>query len=194
MRTLLLFAFLVASAAHAQSFRVPPELKAKFPDLTIDPKVATKRDQDLKKSSYMQTMTITPQLNVNSAALLKMEALKATMIVIAMDTRAKYVDRKESYKVLSAETIVIPAVERGSRRFFEFGSSKTTFDSWRDSSNLGGMVYKWYLFGLHEAETGKLMYFETNCPSLTKHLNTKPDEKDKFLALKLGAAFPSKFP
>ena len=193
MKNLLLFLFLLAPAMQAQSFRVPPELKAKFPDLTIDPKVATKRNQDTKKSSYMQTMTITPQLNLNSASLLKAEAMKATMIVIAMDTRAKYVDRQEVYKVLSAETIEIPAVERGSRRFFEFASSTTRFDSWRDASNVGGMVYKWFIFGLRDASTGKIIHFQTNCPSLLKHAGTKVEEQEKFLALQKDAPFHTTF-
>ena len=130
---------------------------------------------------------------MNSASLLKAEAMKATMIVIAMDTRAKYVDRQKVYKVLSAETIEIPDVERGSRRFFEFASSTTRFDSWRDASNVGGMVYKWFIFGLRDASTGKIMHFQTNCPSLLKHVGAKLEEQEKFLAIQKDAPFHTTF-
>lgn len=174
-------------AAVAQT-RLSPDLQKKFPGLRLQAKVATKRD-NVDGSFYMQTMTISPSVVVEGAATQPQPAMEATMIIIAMDTRAKYTERREQYMVHAAQSIPIPAVDKANKREFDFKSSKTRFDSYRDSSNVGGAVYKWYIFGVRDAESKQLLHFETNCTDLAKHVASKPDNRDKYLSLSQGTLF-----
>ncbi|RBP42385.1 hypothetical protein DES53_10691 [Roseimicrobium gellanilyticum] len=187
----LMAALLLTGAASAQT-NVPAALQKKFPSLRVQPKVATKRDP-VQGSFYMQKMTITPSVIVEGAATQPQGAMEATMLIIAMDTGAKYRERREIYKVHAAETIQIAAVDKAIKRELEFRPSKTQFDSYRDTSNVGGAVYKWYVFGLRDAETKQLLHFETNCVPLQKHTASNPDGRSKFLALATGSLFDTEF-
>lgn len=191
-----LFVFLMASllfsgAASAQT-NVPASLQQKFPALRVQAKVGTKRDT-VKGSFYEQTMHISPSVVVEGAATQAQGAMEASMIVIAMDTEAKYKERREVYRVLSSETLPIPAVDKATKREFEFKPSRTKFDAYKDASNVGGFVYKWYIFGLRDAETRQLLHFETNCPALEKFVSSNPDYRDKSLGLQAKAQFDTNF-
>jgi hypothetical protein len=182
---------LLAGLASAQT-SVPASLQKKFPGLRIQAKVATKRDQ-VQGSGYMQTMHISPSVVVEGATTQPQGAMEATMLIIAMDTRAKYTERREVYGVHAAETVQIPAVDKATKREFDFKTSKTKFDAYKDTTNIGGAVYKWYIFGLRDAESKQILHFETNCPALEKYTKASPDARDKFLALKSGAPFETVF-
>ncbi|QIF00387.1 hypothetical protein [Roseimicrobium sp. ORNL1] len=184
-------ALLLTGVASAQT-SVPASLQQKFPALRVQPKVGTKRDT-VKGSYYEQTMHISPSVVVEGAATQAQGAMEATMIVIAMDTEAKYKERREVYKVLSSETLPIPAVDKATKREFEFKPSKTRFDAYKDASNVGGLVYKWYIFGLRDADTKQLLHFETNCPALEKFASSNPETRDKSLGYKGGAQFDTNF-
>lgn len=194
MNRLLSFvlALLFSAGLATGQTRVPAALQKKFPSLKLQAKVATKRD-NVQGSFYVQTMTISPSTVVEGASTQPIGAMEATMIIIAMDTKAKYVDRREVYGVYAAETIQIPAADRGEKREFDFKPSKTKYDAYRDTSNVGGAVYKWYIFGVRDAETKQLLHFETNCPALEKHTNAKPDSRDAFLKLATNAQFDTNF-
>ncbi|MDZ4287073.1 MAG: hypothetical protein U0984_03900, partial [Prosthecobacter sp.] len=125
----------------------PAPLAKRYPSLKVQGKVGTKRNKQ-GDSSYMQTMTISPQVVIESAPTQPMAAAEAVFLIVTMDTGKKYRQREEEYLVASNETVPIPAVERGSRRSFDFASIKTQFDSWRDGSNVGGTVYKYYLMAV----------------------------------------------
>ena len=192
--TVLLIAvsvLLSATCLLAQT-RVPASLQKKFPSLKVEGKVGIKRDA-VDGSFYMQTMTITPAIMVDSAPTQAVSAMEATMIVIAMDTRAKYTERRDVYLVHAAETVPVAGADRGSKREVTFKPSKTRYDSYRDSSNVGGAVYKWYIFGVRDAETKQLLHFAPNCTTLEKHVNAKPDSRDAFLKLSTGSMFDTNF-
>jgi hypothetical protein len=188
---LLLLTVMPFTAMHSQTV-VPPALKERFPQLRVTPKVPTKRDED-KSISYKESMTISPQVVVESSPTAKMSEAKATMVIITMDTRAKYTERREVYKVWATETIPIPGVDRGGRREFAFKPSKVSYDAYRDTSNVGGNVYKWFIFGLRDETTKQLLHFETNNAKLTKHLAAHPDQREKYLGLAVGGAFTEEF-
>src|SRR5688572_27528104 len=111
---LLLASLLIVSAATADT-RVPASLQKKFPGLRVQAKVATKRDQ-VQGSWYMQSMTISPSVVVEGAPTQPQGAMEATMLIIAMDTRAKYTERREVYGVHAAETVPVPAVDKATKR------------------------------------------------------------------------------
>lgn len=185
---LALFTQAVAQDAAAPA-AVP--LAKRYPALRVLAKVGTKRNKQ-GDSSYMQTMTISPQVTIESAPTQPMAAAEAVFLIITMDTAKKYRSRAEECKVATNETVVIPAVEKGSRRIFDFTDLKTQFDSWRDGSNVGGSVYKYFVMAVR-ADNKELLYFETNCAPLQAYLQKNPDQRERFLALKKKDNFPTTF-
>lgn len=180
---------LLAGALLAQS---PPDFVAKnYPSLRVQGKVATKRNK-VPGSSYRQIMITTPSITIESAPTQPMAAARTTCLIITMDTGKKYKQREEVYTVASNQTLDIPAVPKGQRREFEFDELRTEFDSERDYTNLGGDVYKYYVIAVF-AENQDILHFETNCPTLEKYVKSKPDERTRFLNLKKGENFPTKF-
>lgn len=181
----------MAPAAFAQASgggQPPPRL----PSLKVQTKVATKRDQQAN-SSYMQTMTISPQVIIEGASTQPLPALEATMLIVTMDTEAKYRQRLEKYDVHARETVTIPAVERGERRTIEFKESRTSFDAWRDKTNVGGAVYKYFVFGLRDPASKMILHFETNNSQLERMIKTKPEKREEILKMAAGAEFPKDF-
>jgi hypothetical protein len=189
----LLFVLLAATGtfANAQTV-VPPLLKDVFPQLKVTPKVPTKREEQRGKE-YIETMIISPQVMVESSSAAKIASASATMIIITMDTKTKYVERREEYKVHSVETIAIPAADRGGRREFDFTPLKVSYDEYRDATNTGGQVYKWFIFGLRDESTKQLLHFETNNTQLAKHIAAHPDQREKYLGCKKGTTFVNTF-
>ena len=115
------------------------------------------------------------------------------MIVITMDTAAKYRGGIESYKVHTAQTLPIPAATNGEKRNFTFDSSTVTYDSWRDATNVGGQVYKYFIFGLRDAETKAIVDFQTNNSGLAALCKTDPAKREEFLTLTVGSKLPPSF-
>lgn len=181
----LMTALLFAGVASAQT-SVPAPLQKKFPGLRVQAKVGTKRDA---KGSVYEVMTISPSALVEGASTQPQAAMDVTAIIIAMDTKAKYVDRREVYQVQSAETVNLAAATSGAKRNVEFTPTKTTYDAYRDSSNWGGAVYKWYIIGVKDAETKQILHFETNCTPLEKYIKGSPDAREKYLSLRAGMPF-----
>jgi len=116
---ILLISLLLLSPLAAQDAKAA--LAQRHPSLRVQAKVGTKRDQR-PNSSYMQTMTISPQVLIESAPTQPMAAAEATFLIVTMDTGKKYRERVEEYKVASNETVSIPAVEKGTRRTFDFAN------------------------------------------------------------------------
>jgi hypothetical protein len=120
-------------------------------------------------------------------------AAEATLMIITMDTRAKYVGRAEDYKVNETETVPIPAAETGAQRALTFTGATVSFDSYRDSSNVGGEVYKYYILGVRDPETGEVANFETNNTQLAAYVKAHPEKRAEILKFAKGAKFPSQF-
>jgi hypothetical protein len=113
------------------------------------------------------------------------------MIILTMDTKEKYINKQEVLKVHTAQTLPVPA-GTGEKRYFDFKASKVSYDSYRDTSNVGGEIYKYYIFGLVDEESGNIVDFQTNHLELKKLVETKPDSRARYLDLSEGSTFPDK--
>lgn len=191
MRALLVWLILVSSS-FAQT--APPAAAGKFPPLNVQVAVATKQ-RNTPGSSYKKTMSIEPKASVEGTTrIAAIPAAELVMIVVTMDTGAKYkagVD--DAFKVHSSETLPLTEAKDGTKRSVEFKESTVTYDTARDTSNLGGAVYKYFVFGLRNAETKEIVNFQTNNPSLATFCKAHPEKRDEFLNLKGGAKFPTTF-
>jgi len=144
--------FLLALGATAFGQVALPAV-GKFPSTRVQVQIGL---QEKAKGTdfYHKTQHIQPRFTFDGASsMLPIPAAEAVMIIISYDTRAKFVENRDSYKVLSAETLPVPAVPTGARRQFSFAPSDVVFDGYRDSSNVGGEAYKYYIFGLRETES-----------------------------------------
>ena len=145
-------------------------------------------------SAYIKEQIIKPKcVIVGASQMSAIPALEATMLIVTMGTKAKYVAGDEAYFVQTKETLPVEPAANGASRTFLFGESTVCFDSWRDSTNLGGRVYKYFVFGLTDPATRELIDFQTNCPELATHCKARPDKRAGFLKLAAGAKFPAKF-
>lgn len=167
------------------------EFAKKYPSIRIKTNVGTRRRQ-VNGSSYMKTMVMTPSVAIESASTQPMAAASATCLLITMDTREKYTRGDEELKVATNESIEIPAVPKGQRRTFDFAELQTQFDGDRDYTNVGGDVYKYFIMAVF-SDDKKFLHFETNCVALDKHLKANPDLRIKFLGMKPGEKFRTRF-
>ncbi len=166
-------------------------MSKKYPGLRIQAKVA-KKNSPIPGSSYMMMMTMTPEVIIESAQTQAMAAASATFLLVTMDTSAKYQRGEEELVIATSETLEIPAVAKGSRRSIEFKSLSTRYDSDRDSSNIGGQEYKYYIMAVF-ADDKQFLHFETNCPELSRHLQAHPDLRVKFLGMQPREKFRTNF-
>ena len=167
------------------------ELSKKYPSLHIQAKVG-KRNSPVLGSTYMMTMTMTPEIVIESAHTQPMASASATFLLVTMDTSAKYRRGEEELVIATSETKGIPAVAKGSRRSIEFDPLSSRYDSDRDSSNVGGQEYKYYIMAVF-ADDNQFLHFETNCPELSRYLQAHPDLRVKFLGMKPGEKFKTNF-
>jgi hypothetical protein len=188
IRTVLLWLFLAFCAAAQNTTTAPV---GKFPALNVQVTVGT-QERGEKGSFYRKTMTILPKVTIDGPGrMIPIPAAEATMLIITMDTKAKYKDNKDVYKVHSAETVPVPEAKTGERRQFTFAESSVTFDGYRDSSNVGGDVYKYYIFGLRDPATKTIIDFKTNAVTLLALCKAQPEKREEFLNLAKGAKLPA---
>jgi hypothetical protein len=190
MRSILLLLSFVACAAAQSTLTAPA---GKFPALNVQLTVGTQQRAE-KGSFYRKTMTISPKMTIEGPGrMVPIPAAEAILLIITMDTKAKYKDNNEVFNVLATETLPVPAAPAGDRRSFTFGESSVTYDSYRDNSNVGGDVYKYYVFGLRDPETKAILDFKTNNPPLLTFVKAHPEKREEFLNFAKGAKFPSIF-
>jgi hypothetical protein len=186
----LVFLLVLGSTAFAQ---VPLQAVGKFPSTRVQVQIGV---QERAKGTdfYRKAMHIQPRFTFEGASsMLPIPAAEAQMIIITYDTRAKFVENKDLFKVLTSETIPVPAIPNGARRQLSFAPSDVTFDGYRDNSNVGGDAYKYYVFALRDAQTKALIDFETNCLSLANQCKTDLAKREEILKMAVGAKFPSTF-
>jgi hypothetical protein len=189
MRLLLIF-LLLATTALGQ---VATQPVGDVPPLRVQASVGTSR-RAVEGSSFRKTMQIRPKLVVEGASRLKaIPATEATMIVVSMETRAKYVQRQDVYKVASSETLPLPATPGGDRREFNFAETSLTFDADRDRSNVGGEVYKFFICGIRDVATKELVYFYTTDAKLESFCRANPAKREEYLKLRKGVSFPADY-
>lgn len=187
MRLFVIFLLLGASA-WAQ---ITTPKTGDFPSLRVQALVGT-REHATGHTGYHKEMQITPKLIVEGASkLAPIPAAEATMVMISMDTRAKYVQHKDVLKVVSAETLPLPAAANGERREFSFAEPALTFDGDRDTSNVGGEVYKFFICGIRDPSTRSLIYFYTPDAQLANFCKAHPEKRDEFLSMRKDSNFPT---
>lgn len=191
MRVSILTLLALASSIYAQSPNTPAT--GSFPALKIEVTVAA-RQRSESGSFYRKTMTVEPKFTMESTSrLAEIPAAEAVMMIITMDTRAKYKENREAYLVHGVETIPVPAVKTGERRQFSFAEYSLTYDGYRDNSNVGGEIYKYYIFALRDPRTKTLIDLKTNNPPLAAFCKANPDKRESFLAMPKGKPFPATF-
>ena len=126
-------------------------------------------------------MSIAPKATVEGASRIgALPTLDATTLIVTMDKRAKYVGGEESYKVLSAETQSLAEAPNGNPRPITFEVSSVTFDSYHDASNVGGAVYKYYVFGLVDPATKSDFRFPNESPAARCLRQNAPGNATRF--------------
>jgi hypothetical protein len=189
MRRLLVLLLGLPSLALAQTTPAPATALPAFRSQVI---VGTQ--QRRIGDSYRKTMDIIPKVTIEGVSrIAPLPAAEAIMMVVTMDTRAKYTTKQEVYNVLATETLPVPAVPNGERRQFTFAESTVSFDSYRDSSNVGGQVYKYYVYALRDPETKAIVDFQTNFTQLAAACKAHPEKREEILKLAKGARFPTGF-
>lgn len=187
---ILFISLLLAGTVFAQT--PAPPAGAKPPAVRVQVVVGT--SQKRIGDSYRKEMTINPKATVEGTSrIAPLPAFDATMLIVTMDTRAKYVRGQEAYSVHTSETLPLAEAPNGNPRPLAFEESSVTFDSYRDASNVGGAVYKYYVFGLLDAATKTIVDFQTNHSQLAAFCKTHPEKRDEVLQLKKGAKFPADF-
>ena len=182
---------ILLTGAVAQTATTPAT--GKFPALNAQVVIGTQQRRN-EGYSYRKTMTIAPKLTLAGAGrLTAIPAAEAEMMIITMDTRAKYKAKTEVYQVHTKQTLPIPAASNGEPRQFAFDEIVTSYDSYRDTSNIGGDVYKYYVFALRDPESKAVVDFKTNHPGLVAVVKTQPAKRDEVLKLEKGKRFPDSF-
>lgn len=180
----------LACGVAAQTATLP---MGKFPALKVDAVVGTKQ-RNLSGSSYEKTMRIEPKMTIEGAMRTgAIPAAEAVMIIVTMDTAAKYTAATNVFTVHSTQTLPIPEAADGTKRTFEFEGSTVVFDTARDTSNIGGAIYKYYVFALRDPQTKDIIDFQTNYATLAAFAKAHPDKRANILSLAKGVKFPSEF-
>ena len=184
--SVLLFVLTASASAQITTSKI-----GDFPPLRVQALVGT-REHATGHTGYHKEMQITPKLIVEgTSTMAPIPAAEATMVVISMDTRAKYVEHKEICKVMSVETLQLPAVGMGGRREFNFAETSLKFDGDRDTSNVGGEVYKTFICGIRDPTTRSLIYFYSPDFQLANYCKAHPEKRDEFLSMSKGSNFPN---
>lgn len=155
-----------------------PKAKA---DLVIRVSVGKRRSRQ-GDSSYMKDQTISASVAIeNDSRDIDFKGGKGTLFLIARQTK-RYADDAADYgKVLGKESFPVSALPGDS---FEYEAQPivTSYDSDRDSSNIGGWEYYGYLFILQD-EDGEIHSVDTSIGNLKKEVETYPATAKKLLGL-----------
>lgn len=145
-----------------------------------------KRRERQGDSSYMKNQTITATMRiVNESRDADFVNGKVTVFIIGRQT-ARYSDRSADYgKILSKQEFRATA-HPGDEFEYECKAVVTSYDSDRDSSNIGGWEYYGYAF-IIQNEDGSIHTAETSIGNLQTEIDEDPGHAAKILALAEGA-------
>ena len=79
----------------------------------------------------------------------------------------------------------------GGRREFNFAETSLKFDGDRDTSNVGGEVYKTFICGIRDPTTRSLIYFYSPGFQLANYGKAHPEKRDEFLSISKGSSLPN---
>ena len=128
--------------------------------LDLEVSVGKKRERD-GDSSYRKTMIVTTSVKVsNQSRDIDLPQTKFTLLLVGRNSK-RYADRDQDwYKVLSVQTFSTELVA-GKASEHELKTIKTSYDSDKDDSNLGGWEFEGYLLVGQNAD-GKVVTSKTN--------------------------------
>jgi hypothetical protein len=156
-----------------------PKEKAK---LLIDVSVGKRRSRQ-GDSSYMKDQTISASVNLeNKSRDIDFPQGKGAIFLVAQQTRRYSEDNADYGKVLSKQSFT-PAILAGESIKFEAQPVITSYDSDRDSSNVGGWEYYGYIFILEDSD-GEIHSIETSIALLEREIDDTPGIGKKLLQLK----------
>ncbi|MGH8046052.1 MAG: hypothetical protein ACREKL_02290 [Chthoniobacterales bacterium] len=165
-----------------------------FPAVSVQVKIAYQRRNNAA-TWYKKDVKLIPSMVIEGIR--KMEnipAAEATLVVITHDTQEKYVNHNDKMQVYASETIEVPASAKGDRRELTFKTVEMTFDTARDTSNVGGNEYRYYIFSLRDPATRQLISFQTSSAKVQSYVAKHPEARDALLAAKQNSAFTEDFP
>lgn len=156
-----------------------PKEVAKF---EMDVSVGKKR-KDQGSSTYMENMTITTSAKISNVTRdTDLGETKFTILLVARNSR-RYANRSEDwYKILSVQKFSTQ-LAAGKSSEHELKSVETSYDSDKDSSNVGGWEFEGYLL-VAQDPAGKILATKTSLGPVAT--TTVKDEKLILDALKLG--------
>jgi hypothetical protein len=156
-----------------------PKEVAKF---EMDVSIGKKR-RDQGSSTFMENMTITTSAKISNVTRdTDLAETNFTILLVARNSR-RYADRSQDwYKILSVQkfSTQLPA---GKFSEHELKPVATSYDSDKDSSNLGGWEFEGYLL-VAQDPSGKILATKTSLGTVST--TTVKDEKLILDALKLG--------
>jgi len=159
-----------------------PKLKA---DLDIKVSVGKRRSRQ-GDSSYMKDQTISASVAVeNESRDIDFPEGNGTLLLIARQTKRYSEDGADYGKVLSKQKFNI-AAKSGEATSVEAKPIVTSYDSDRDSTNVGGWEYYGYAFILVDAD-GEIYTVETSIGNLKKDVEENPVIGKELLALGEGS-------
>ncbi len=136
-------------------------------------------------SSYMKDQTISATTTIeNESRDIDFSKGKGTLFLIARQTRRYSEDDADYGKVLSKQEFNV-SIDASEEFSYEAKSIVTSYDSDRDSSNVGGWEYYGYLFVL-ENDDGSVHTVETSLGSLKTEVEASPGTGKKLLKLSEG--------
>jgi hypothetical protein len=183
-----------ASRSAAIAYAKDKNVYQSFPPFKVQVKVAYQH-RNSNDSWYEKDVKITPSIVIEGEKKMKgLPAAEASLVIVTHDTRQKYVFHVEKMQICSTETISLPEAATGDRREFPFQAISVTFDTARDSSNVGGDEYKYFIFGLRDAATRQIVDFQSNSPQVMSYVEKHPEARETLLAARKGAPFTDDFP
>lgn len=156
-----------------------PKEVAKF---EMDVSVGKKR-KDQGSSTYMENMTITTSAKISNVTRdTDLGETNFTILLVARNSR-RYANRSEDwYKILSVQKFSTQ-LAAGKFSEHELKSVETSYDSDKDSSNVGGWEFEGYLL-VAQDPSGKILATKTTLGTVLT--TTLKEEKLILDALKLG--------
>lgn len=153
-----------------------------LPEFTMDVSIGKKR-KDQAGSSYMENMTISSSAKIsNPSRDLDLPQTHFTILLIGRNSR-RYANRAEDWlKILSVQKFQTELVA-GKFSEHELEKIETSYDSDKDSSNVGGWEFEGYLLVAMDPE-GKILATKSTIGSVAT--TTLKDEKQIRKALELG--------
>lgn len=137
-------------------------------------------------SSYMKDQTISASITVeNESREIDFGPGKGTLFLVGRQTRRYSEDDADYGKVLSKQNFDI-SVKGGDEFTYEAKPVVTSYDSDRDSTNIGGWEYYGYLFILEDGEGG-IQVVETSIGNLKKDVESDAGHARKLLGLSEGS-------